>query len=283
MKYFFIVVFSCCGILVNAQNFTVNFASNDIVIPDASYRELALYILKNQPDSVVIYGHSDSVGSDAFNKNLSKQRAQSVKDLCLANTIKATDITVFVGKGESSPVADNSTEEGRQANRRVEVAFYKRSEKPVEKPVENVVENKEEVPVPSLIPEKEIVVKKNEEFILPAIKFEAMSHRLRTESEPSLAKVVELLEKNPKMTLLITGHVCCTTSPDQDGDDIELQTKNLSVTRAKAVKEYLVSKGIDAKRLKFMGMKGNKKLFPQEKNMAEIEANRRVEFKILEI
>lgn len=70
--------------------------------------------------SVVIEGHTDNVGTDSFNHTLSQSRADSVKAFLLRQGIASNRITAF-GKGESSPVADNSSESGRQMNRRVEV------------------------------------------------------------------------------------------------------------------------------------------------------------------
>jgi OOP family OmpA-OmpF porin len=66
-------------------------------------------------------GHTDSTGPAEFNKQLSQQRAQSVLDYLIANhpEINAEQFTV-VGYGEENPIADNSTVEGRAANRRVE-------------------------------------------------------------------------------------------------------------------------------------------------------------------
>ncbi|WP_239069762.1 OmpA family protein [Cellulomonas chitinilytica] len=71
---------------------------------------------------VVVTGHTDSDGSDAFNQTLSEQRAQSV--LAVLQPISGTKVTfVGVGKGETEPVAPNSTDEGKQANRRVTIVY----------------------------------------------------------------------------------------------------------------------------------------------------------------
>ncbi|NOT56212.1 MAG: OmpA family protein [Deltaproteobacteria bacterium] len=67
-----------------------------------------------------IEGHTDSVGSDAYNERLSQHRAVSVSRY-LAERHKLKDRTVAVGYGEQKPAADNTTDEGRQKNRRVQV------------------------------------------------------------------------------------------------------------------------------------------------------------------
>jgi OOP family OmpA-OmpF porin len=69
-----------------------------------------------------IIGHTDSVGPEEYNQQLSVRRATSVRDFIVSNYPKVDPSIIDVsGKGESSPVADNSTAEGRAKNRRVEV------------------------------------------------------------------------------------------------------------------------------------------------------------------
>jgi len=67
-----------------------------------------------------VEGHTDSVGSDAYNKSLSMQRAEAVKTYLLAQGVPSDRLQI-VGRGESSPVAGNDTEDGRRRNRRVEL------------------------------------------------------------------------------------------------------------------------------------------------------------------
>jgi outer membrane protein OmpA-like peptidoglycan-associated protein len=77
--------------------------------------------LKNYPDrTLIIEGHTDSVGSDASNMSLSQRRADSVRMYLLEQGIAANRLSAF-GKGESSPVASNDSTSGRALNRRVEV------------------------------------------------------------------------------------------------------------------------------------------------------------------
>jgi outer membrane protein OmpA-like peptidoglycan-associated protein len=72
---------------------------------------------------VEIEGHTDSVGSDESNLNLSRGRAESVRDYMLQNGIKAERLIAARGFGESKPVATNDTAAGRQVNRRVELVI----------------------------------------------------------------------------------------------------------------------------------------------------------------
>lgn len=70
--------------------------------------------------SMSIVGHTDSVGTDAYNQDLSERRAAAVRDYLVSQHIDAAKIATS-GRGESSPIASNETAEGRQKNRRVEV------------------------------------------------------------------------------------------------------------------------------------------------------------------
>jgi OOP family OmpA-OmpF porin len=73
-------------------------------------------------EMVIATGHTDNVGSDAYNQKLSERRAAAVKDYLVSKGIPASKITT-IGKGESQPVATNKTKEGRQKNRRVDIEF----------------------------------------------------------------------------------------------------------------------------------------------------------------
>ncbi len=78
-------------------------------------------VLKQYPDTLIrVEGHTDSRGSTEFNRNLSNQRATSVKNLLMQRGVGGSRIEV-VAFGETMPVATNDTEAGRQKNRRVEI------------------------------------------------------------------------------------------------------------------------------------------------------------------
>lgn len=79
--------------------------------------------MRSYPDRVaLVEGHTDSMGDDDYNYDLSRSRAYSVHSALVALGVDADRITTR-NLGESSPVADNGTREGRQQNRRVEVIF----------------------------------------------------------------------------------------------------------------------------------------------------------------
>lgn len=72
---------------------------------------------------LLVAGHTDSVGSEAYNERLSERRAGAAADYLLTRGIPADQIRQ-VGLGETEPLASNETEAGRQENRRVEVAIF---------------------------------------------------------------------------------------------------------------------------------------------------------------
>jgi len=80
--------------------------------------------LKEDPDTeLLIVGHTDDVGSDAFNLTLSKKRAASVSSYLNSLGISKRRLDT-VGKGEEQPVVSNDTDANRTQNRRVEIAIY---------------------------------------------------------------------------------------------------------------------------------------------------------------
>jgi outer membrane protein OmpA-like peptidoglycan-associated protein len=73
---------------------------------------------------IEVAGHTDSMGSDAYNMKLSQQRADAVRNFLISRGVAADRLTAK-GYGESQPVADNATDEGRFKNRRVELVPLK--------------------------------------------------------------------------------------------------------------------------------------------------------------
>ena len=90
-------------------------------------REMAQVFARYDDTTIMIEGHADSTGPDAYNQTLSEQRARAVRDYLLDQGVSGSRM-VARGYGESQPRASNSTAEGRQQNRRVEINVRARPE-----------------------------------------------------------------------------------------------------------------------------------------------------------
>ncbi len=106
--------FSTTGILFDFQSAVIKPESYGVV------KEIAAVLKENAGVKIKVLGHTSSDGDDAANMELSKKRASAVKELLISEfAIDATRIETE-GKGETQPIADNKTKEGKTANRRVE-------------------------------------------------------------------------------------------------------------------------------------------------------------------
>lgn len=104
------------GVMFDSAEASFDSAANDIVA-DAVAR------LQANPNlRVLVEGHTDHLGDESYNQKLSEQRARAVGQALIAEGISVDRITAL-GYGESKPVADNSTPEGRSENRRVDIVF----------------------------------------------------------------------------------------------------------------------------------------------------------------
>jgi outer membrane protein OmpA-like peptidoglycan-associated protein len=100
----------------------VNFNTNKYDIKD-KYKKNLLHIvdvLKDANQSILIVGHTDSVGSDRYNQALSELRAREVYKFFIQHGYDSKKID-YIGYGEEQPIATNATPQGRAKNRRVEV------------------------------------------------------------------------------------------------------------------------------------------------------------------
>ncbi|QKE62741.1 OmpA family protein [Aquipseudomonas campi] len=83
-------------------------------------KALADFMSQYPQTTTVVEGHTDSVGTDAYNQGLSERRANAVRDVLVNQYGLSPDRVNAAGYGESRPVADNATSDGRAINRRVE-------------------------------------------------------------------------------------------------------------------------------------------------------------------
>ena len=109
------------GLVVTLGDLTFGTGKSEIKSSASGHLNKLAVFLNQYPDrNVVIEGHTDNVGSDSSNLQLSQKRADAVKNYLLGQNI-APERLESSGKGEAIPIADNDTDAGRQQNRRVEV------------------------------------------------------------------------------------------------------------------------------------------------------------------
>lgn len=113
------------GSIVRLNNVFFDFDKWDLRRESFIELDRVVTLLKENPSIVIeMSSHTDSKGSDEYNLTLSNNRAKSVKEYILSKGIDASRIT-SQGYGETTPVASNDTDEGRQLNRRVEFKILK--------------------------------------------------------------------------------------------------------------------------------------------------------------
>jgi outer membrane protein OmpA-like peptidoglycan-associated protein len=112
------------GIKVTFQSGILFDVNKSDIRPDAEteLEKLAEILAKYEDTDILLEGHTDSSGADDYNQALSERRAVAVKAFLVMHGVTGARMTT-IGYGETQPVADNETVEGRQANRRVEVAI----------------------------------------------------------------------------------------------------------------------------------------------------------------
>lgn len=104
------------------------FKTNSSNVADESLPELeklAEMLMKKMTLEIELGGHTDNVGSESFNQNLSEKRAKGVYDTLIKLGVNANQLK-YIGYGFSKPIASNDTEEGRSKNRRLEVKIIKK-------------------------------------------------------------------------------------------------------------------------------------------------------------
>jgi outer membrane protein OmpA-like peptidoglycan-associated protein len=113
------------GIAVTFDSGLLYGFDSDAIRPEAArnLQSLAANLKQHPETELLIVGHTDSQGGDAYNQNLSTRRADAASRYLVSQGIAASRIET-AGRGETEAVASNDTEAGRQENRRIEVAIF---------------------------------------------------------------------------------------------------------------------------------------------------------------
>lgn len=218
-----------------------------------------------------IYGNCDSSGTNEYNSKLSENRANTVRNYLQNKISENIQLISAIGLGEEKQVNDNSTDELRGKNRRVDI-FVEKTFASGEKISRNIL--------PSFLSTEISKMKVKDTFALPRVNFVGGRHIWLPEGQSEIVKLLKILKENPTLEIELQGHICCDYE-NFDGEDLDLKTFNLSFTRANAIKEFLLKNGIDSNRITAKGLGHlNPVAYPEETELDKTK-NRRVELVLI--
>lgn len=248
---------------------------------DSQDKTTLLNLIKQfKVNNITINGFTDSDGDLAYNKALSKRRAENVKHFLVKNGYPSSKIVRINANGE--------IEGGVKAfNRKVEIYLDIETIPPPEI-VKEINEIEELKPLLNELIETKSISLKNQILNLAIGQTLAISdlnfipgrHLLLPESEPILNELLKILKDNPTLNIEIQGHICCMPL-NSDGLDKDTRTMNLSVNRAKYIYNYLLEHDISPYQLSFKGFGASKPLVTEITEEDRIK-NRRVEIMIID-
>lgn len=253
----------------------VYFDTDKYIVPLTEENRLLLFISSLdsvQIDKVSIYGFCDDRGTNEYNLELSQNRANAIKDMFSGYGIDPNLITNVNGKGEILLKILNETEvyKIRGLNRKVEIIVSKKEEKPeLKEVVEEVVEPefKKKITTDNI---ENGTIKKGDKIRLDKIYFKTSYSYITSESKKTLEKIAKILVAHKNIYFTIQGHVCCTQM-SRDAVDRSTRKRNLSVARAKYIYDYLARKGVDKRRMKYVGLRRKFPLGGEAKDDRRVE------------
>jgi outer membrane protein OmpA-like peptidoglycan-associated protein len=249
-----------CQFAVSQNKLTheVYFETDKYDVPITEENRLLLFISSLSDidiESISIYGFCDDIGASEYNLKLSQDRANAIKAIFANNEISESLISNVDGKGEIllKIVDEKDVLKIRGLNRKVEIIINPKPPKTIEeKQMEAAVIKKD---VPEQIKGD---LKIGDKIVFENILFKTGYSTIMPESKPVLEAIAKSLEERADIYFTIQGHVCCTQF-SRDAVDRKTKKRNLSVARAKFVYDYFVKKGINPKRMKYVGLR---RLFP---------------------
>lgn len=183
---------------------------------------IGTYMNKYPDTTAVIEGHADNVGTASHNQTLSQQRAESVVDyLVRQHKIDSSRLSA-IGYGDTRPVADNSTDEGKRQNRRIEAV------------------------IACVTDVEGLVVAPTKSTIAMEMEFDAYNADIKPEYRDELNKVVKFMKANPSITATVEGHAGKMVGNRSATPELSME---VSERRANNVVSYLVSQGVPSSRI----------------------------------
>jgi OmpA-OmpF porin, OOP family len=235
-----------CSVL--ALTYEIN--ADEIQRDDMERLGVLVTFMKKYPETTaVIEGHTDNVGTSQKNKELSQRRAQSVKSyLVNEQKITASRLTA-VGYGEERPLADNSTEEGKRQNRRINAVITCATDF------------------------EGLKVNTAKTAVAMDIEFDPYKHEIQPEYRDGLRKVANFMKANPSVTATVEGHAGKYLGAKEITPKVSME---VSQQRAQAVVDHLVNNhGIARSRLSTVAF-GQTRRTAYGTTLAGQQENRRV-------
>lgn len=269
--------------IYSQEQFVVYFNSDKFELTQAENKKLQEWMSQHSKDKIVaINGYTDEDGSSGYNDTLAKKRVNHVFTIVKEKVPFREDF-------KSRSFGENFNQSKNKAeNRRVTIYYIKEVDLPNENKILGIEDEIEEIAVDSAAvvvehisedaPLEERMTKTavGKTVVIKDINFYHNTFAVMNESRPVLYDLLTVMQNNPKLVIQVQGHVCCNS------DVTDSRSVMLSRERAKAIKMFLVAKGIPANRVSFQGFGSSVPLFPiPEQNEEERIANRRVEILIV--
>lgn len=227
----------------------VYFDTDKSEVPESEHAKLLAFLSEIESldiEKISIYGFCDDRGSSDYNLKLSNERANNIRAIFSNNEFDESVIINVDGKGEVllKLVQEENVEKIRGLNRKVQII------------VKQVYPPKPEVKTKAKDAAELLSgdIKAGDNIVLENILFKTGYSYLMPESVKTLENIAKVMLKRKDIYFTIQGHVCCTQN-GRDALDRKTKKRNLSVARAKYIYDYLAKKGVDPKRMKYVGMR----------------------------
>ena len=293
-KHMFIVLilFLASQVLSAQEQFSVYFETNKSVLNSNEITLLEQWISKNPKVKILaLKGFTDKDGASELNDSLAQKRVDFIYNRIFKTIAIRSDFkTINLGEKHIQKL-------DKAKNRRVDILYLLEKDILRENEILGITEiivvqkPKPEIQYPDTFQvqnpngtiseftldvdfmQKVSKAIPGEKLQIENLNFQFNTFAVTNESRGKLYELLLVLMKNPKLKIEIQGHICCNSSAKE----------SLSTQRAKAVKEFLKSQGIESNRVTYQGFGSSQPLFAlPEKNENERAANRRVEILIVE-
>lgn len=257
LKYFLLslFLFISCNTLSAQEKLELFFDFDKDIPNESSAEKLTNWLETVGPINITkIEGYCDFADTDAYNKDLSLRRANSV-----LSTLQSSNLNIenpeIIGFGE------NFKQSKIQSENRKAIVYYEPIVKEIEEPLKE-----------SKLLKQIIESKIGEKYKLENLNFYNYSDVVVPDSKPILMELLQIMKANENLKIEIHGHICCMI------DD----TYQISNLRARRVYNYLLYNGIDKNRLAYKSFGSTRPIYPlPERTEEERDANRRVEIMVI--